>query len=179
MITLVTDVLSDPLVVDTLKSWGAAGAVILVLLAVVIPSLVGVIYLQYRQNCKLNETINTERRAESALIIRLGEATNTALARFSDASEKRNAITSELADTIQEQARAFAMVDQRIGFYHDANVDKIKDLSQVVASVAEALRNNTGIVTEVRNSNLAIAQSTSEAKIKLESVLALSQAGHR
>ncbi|MEK9280972.1 MULTISPECIES: hypothetical protein [unclassified Bradyrhizobium] len=41
------------------------------------------------------------------------------------------------------------MVNQRIEFYHESNIERLKDLVTVVGSQAEAVRVNTGIVTEL------------------------------
>ncbi|MGY3387798.1 hypothetical protein ACVWW6_000389 [Bradyrhizobium sp. USDA 3311] len=60
------------------------------------------------------------------------------------------------------------MVNQRIEFYHEGNIEKIKDLVLALGSHAEAVRVNTGIVTETRNGNTAIQTHVSEMKAKLD-----------
>lgn len=152
-------------VAGTLKDMGAAGAAISVLLTTVTACVTAIIFL-YRQNNKLN----AERRTESGTVIKLMENTNTALKSVADSSEQRNKVTQDLADAIRTQAAAFEMVNQRIEFYHDGNVEKLKDLREVVASHAEAVRVNTGMVTEVRNGNIAIAASVTDTKSIMESM---------
>lgn len=144
-------------VVNTaLRELGPAGAAIYVLLATVV-ALAGVVVFLFRQISNLNTQLNAERRSESAVVIKLIESNNTALNKFADSTDERNKVTQDLADAINAQAAAFEMVNQRVGFYHEANTEKLKDMRDVVAAGAEAVRVNTGMVTEVRNGNLAIA----------------------
>lgn len=154
-------------VTTALKDMGAAGAAISVLLTA-ITGCVSAIVLLYRENKKLN----AERRTESAAVIKLIESNNTALNKVADSTEERNKVTQELADAIKAQASAFEMVNQRVGFYHEANTDKLKDLREVTASQAEAVRVNTGMVTEVRNGTLAMASAVAEMKAKVDTLLA-------
>ncbi len=162
------------LVSSTLKDWGAAGAVIAVLMTV-ITSLVTALIFQYRQ---IN-TLNMERRLESGTVIKLGEGTIAALAKLTDASEERNSGADELADAIKDLAEAIRLVDQRIGFYHDGNVEKIQHVREVVGSLSDAVRVNTGIATEVRNAALGLVTSMSDAKSKLDTIAATAAAARR
>ena len=152
-------------VTDALKSMGASGAAISVLMTSVTACVTAIVFL-FRQNSKLN----AERRAENATVIKLIESNNTALKSVADSTDERNKVTQELADAIKTQAGAFEMVNQRIEFYHSGNVEKLKDLRDVVAAQADALRVNTGMVTDVRNSNLGIATAVTETKAKVESL---------
>jgi hypothetical protein len=77
-------------------------------------------------------------------------------------------VTQELAEAIKAQAQAFEMVNQRIEFYHDGNIEKLKDLAIAFASHADAVRVNTGVVTEARNASQAAVIAISDVKVKLE-----------
>lgn len=148
-------------VTSTLKDMGAAGAAISVLLTAVTGCVAAIVVLW-----KQNNTHNKDRAAEREVLINLIAANNTALNKNSEATEERNKVTQELADAIAKQASAFEMVNQRVGFYHEANTEKLKDLREVVASGAEAVRVNTGMVTEVRNGNILLQQSVGELKLR-------------
>jgi hypothetical protein len=151
-------------VTSALRELGLAGAAIYVLLTTV-GALCGVIVFLFRQNNKLN----AERRAESAIMIKLIESNNSALGRFASSTDERNRVTQDLADAIAAQAAAFEMVNQRVGFYHEANTEKLKDMRDVVAAGAEAMRVNSGIVIEVRNGHVQISTLIAQMKAQLDS----------
>lgn len=130
---------------------GPAGAAISVLLST-ITILAGAIVVLFKQNNGHNKA----RLAEREVLIKVIEANNTALNKSAEATEERNRVTQELANAIDKQASAFTIVNERVGLYHEDNKEKLKDLSAVVGSTAEALRVNTGMLTEVRNGNLAL-----------------------
>lgn len=150
-------------VAQTLSGMGPAGAAITVLMAVV-TTLAGVIVYLFKQNTKLH----LERRVESAAVIKLIESNNTALTKVADSTDERNRVTQELAEAIKAQAQAFEMVNQRIEFYHDGNIEKLKDLATAFASHADAVRVNTGMVTEARNASQAAVAGISDVRVKLE-----------
>lgn len=150
-------------VAQTLSGMGVAGAVISVLM-VVVTTLAGVIVYLFKQNTKLH----IERRAESAAVIKLIESNNTALTEVARSTDERNRVTQELAEAIKAQAQAFEMVNQRIEFYHDGNIEKLKDLAVAFASHADAVRVNTGMVTETRNAGQATLSAIADVKVKLE-----------
>jgi len=126
-------------VTQTLSNMGPAGAEITVLMAVV-TTLAGASVLLFKQNIKLH----VERRAESSVVIKLIESNNTALTKVAESTDERNKVTQELAAAIQAQAQACEMVNQRIEFYHDGNIEKLNDLATAFASHADAVRVNTG-----------------------------------
>lgn len=149
-------------VVSILKSMGAAGAAISILLTAI--SILGtVITILFKQN----NAHNKARLAEREVLIKLVESSNSAFNKNSEATEERNKVTQELADAIAKQAQAFELVNQRVGFYHEANTEKLKDMREVVASGADAMRVNTGMLTEVRNGNLLMQATINEMKTSL------------
>ncbi|MET4720750.1 uncharacterized protein YlxW (UPF0749 family) [Bradyrhizobium japonicum] len=150
-------------VAQTLSGMGPAGAAITVLMAVV-TALAGAIVYLFKQNTKLH----IERRAESLAVIKLIESNNTALTKVADSTDERNRVTQELAEAIKVQAQAFEMVNQRIEFYHDGNIEKLKDLATAFASHADAVRVNTAMVTEARNASQAAVTGISDLRVKLE-----------
>ncbi|MBR1004551.1 hypothetical protein ABIF65_003867 [Bradyrhizobium japonicum] len=150
-------------VTTALAGMGPAGAAIAVLMTVV-TALVGAIVYLFKQNTKLH----IERRAESLAVIKLIESNNTALTKVADSTDERNRVTQELAEAIKAQAQAFEMVNQRIEFYHDGNIEKLKDLATAFASHADAVRVNTAMVAEARNASQAAVAGISDVRVKLE-----------
>lgn len=155
--------MAPDVVTSALAGMGAAGAAITVLMTVV-SALAAVIVYLFKQNTKLH----LERRAESAAVVKLIESNNTALTKVADSTDERNRVTQELAEAIKAQAVAFEMVNQRIEFYHDGNIEKLKDLAIAFASHADAVRVNTGVVTEARNASQAAVASIADVKVKIE-----------
>jgi hypothetical protein len=151
------------LVRSTVQGLGSAGAAILVLLTTV-SGLAGVIAFLFRQNGNLN----SERRGENAAVVKLLADNNAAMEKFAVSMRERNKATQDLAEAITAQAQAFEMVNQRVAFYHEANTEKLRDLRDVVAASADALRVNTGMVTDVRNGNSKLVSAADELKVKLE-----------
>jgi methyl-accepting chemotaxis protein len=101
---------------------------------------------QFRQNSAMNK----ERLAETGVLAKLIEANNTALNKNAAATEERNRVTQDLADAIAKQASAVELVNQQVGFYHETNTEKLKDLREVAASSAEATRQTAGRETPSR-----------------------------
>lgn len=155
--------MASDVVTSTLAGMGAAGAAITVLMAVVSALACVIVYI-FKQNTNLH----LERRAESAAVVKLIESNNTALTKVADSTDERNRVTQELAEAIKAQAQAFEMVNQRIEFYHDGNIEKLKDLATAFASHADAVRVNTGVVTEARNASQAAVTSIAEMKVDLK-----------
>lgn len=153
----------NDLVMQTLSGMGAAGAAISVLMTVVVALVGTIVYL-----FKKNEKQHLERRAKSAAVIKLIESNNTALTKVAESTDERNKVTQELAEAIKAQAQAFEMVNQRIEFYHDGNIEKLKDLATAFASHADAVRVNTGVVTEARSASQAAVSAISDVKVMLE-----------
>ncbi len=75
------------------------------------------------------------------------------------ASEERNRVTEELADAMRALSGSFDKLTERLAMQHEHGRDKASDqtrqlekLVEVFAANADAVRNNTAIVTDVRNS---------------------------
>ena len=156
---------STEIVADTLSTMGLPGAVIATLLAT-ISMLAGAIVVLFRMYLKQGG----ERKTEAAALIQLVERNNTALEKLADSTEERNRVTETLAKAIEVQAGAFELMTQRVDFYHEGNTEKLKDLRTVVESMADAVRANTGIVTDVRNSIAAVASHGADVKAKVDLV---------
>lgn len=136
---------------------GAAGAAISVLMGTVSILAGAVVVLYKRNNSTIDETTKA-RIAERDVFAKLIGDTNTALNGVIDVNEQRNRVTEELSDAIKSQGTTFAIVNERVSLYHTDNKEKLKEVHDVVGSMADAVRVNTGMVTEVRNGQLAIAQ---------------------
>lgn len=157
----------NEIITNALGGMGLAGAVIAALLLTV-GSLVTAIIFLFRQNGKLH----IERRAEGGAFIKVIEANNTALTKNAEATDERNKVTADLADAINKLAAAFELVTQRVDFHHEDNKEKLKDLIQVIGAVSEAIRTNTGIVTDVRNGQMPLVTAVNEMKTKIDVALA-------
>ncbi|WP_454629499.1 hypothetical protein [Bradyrhizobium cenepequi] len=153
------------MVASTLSGMGIAGAVIAVLLTSISGCLAAIVYL-FSQNNKLH----LERRVETNAVVKLIESNNAALSKVADSTDERNKVTQELAEAIKVQAQAFEMVNQRIEFYHEGNIEKLKDLATAFGAHAEAVRANTGMVTEVRNGSLSVSHAITEIKAKIDTI---------
>jgi predicted house-cleaning noncanonical NTP pyrophosphatase (MazG superfamily) len=134
-----------------LKEMGPAGAAIWVLMGT-ITIMAGAVVALWRQN----NAATKARLAERDIFAKIVESNTTALTKNADATSQRNLVTEELSDAIKSQATSATMVNERVSLYHGDNKEKLKDVIEVVSSMAEAVRVNTGMVTEVRNGNITI-----------------------
>lgn len=139
-------------VTGQIKELGVAGAIISVLLTTVIPALVTAVIVLWKQNNGMNKA----RIAERDVFAKLFEANTTALNKNAEATIQRNAVTEKLADAIETFAVDFRMTNERVNLYHTDNKEKLKEVVSTVGSMADAVRVNTGMVTDVRNGNLQI-----------------------
>ena len=85
---------------------------------------------------KANSRLHVERKEELARFSKLVEANNAALTKVAESTEERNRVTEALAEAIKVQATAFEMVNQRIEFYHNGNIEKLKDVALAMGSQA-------------------------------------------
>lgn len=154
------------IVTDTLSGMGLAGAVITVLMAVV-TSLAGAIIVMFRINNKLH----AERKAENALVIKVIENVNNSLTKLADSTDDRNVVTEALADAIKVQAATFELVNQRIEFYHNGNIEKLGGIDKVVAAMSEAVRVSNGTVSLIRDGVGTIASNISDMKAKIDNLV--------
>jgi hypothetical protein len=145
------------LVTAALKDLGAAGAAISVLMGTV-GTLAAAVVVLWRRGNKVQEETTKARLLERDAFAKIVGDNTAAYTKIADATAQRNRVTEELADAIKAQAASSAMVNERVSFYHADNKEKLKDLSDTVGSMADAVRVNTGMVTDVRNGQVAISQ---------------------
>jgi hypothetical protein len=136
---------------STLKEMGVAGAAISVLLTAV-SGLVAAVVFQWRQANK----VYGFRLAERDTLNKALTDNTAAINAMVRATEERNRVTQELAAAIAKQATAFERVNDRLEFYHEDNREKLTDIRKVIEVMSEAVRVNTGMVTDVRNANSGI-----------------------
>ncbi|SEC00185.1 hypothetical protein SAMN05444164_0768 [Bradyrhizobium erythrophlei] len=151
------------IVTQTLAGMGFAGAVITVLLSTIAALVTGLVVI-----FRINNRLHAERKMELATFSKLVEANNAALTKVAESTEERNKVTEALAEAIRVQATAFEMVNQRIEFYHNGNIEKLKDVALAIGSQAEAVRVNTGMVTDARNG----VQSSFNTVVEMKAMLA-------
>lgn len=142
-------------VTGQIKELGVAGAIISVLLTIVVPSLVAAVIFLFKKIMSMNDA----RVAERDQFANLVASNSAALNKNAEAILRQSTVQEKLADAIEAFSVDTRMTNDRVNLYHSDNKDKLKDLDQVVGSMAEAVRVNTGIVTEVRNGNLQIIQT--------------------
>jgi molecular chaperone GrpE (heat shock protein) len=155
------------IVTNALSGMGPAGAAIAVLMGTIGALATAVVWL-FRANGRLH----VERRAESGALIKVIESNNSALNKNSAATEERNKITAELADAIAKLAAAFELVTQRVDFHHEDNKEKLKDLIQSFTSVADAIRGNTAVVSDVRNGHASVLTVVNAMAAKVDAAFA-------
>lgn len=134
------------LVTDTLRSMGPAGAAISVMMAA-ITALTGAVVIQWKQSNK----VYSYRIAERDTLNKALTDNTAAINAMARATEERNRVTEELAEAIAKLASAFERVNDRIEMQHTVLKDETQRQGLVISAVAEAMRNVTGIVTDVRN----------------------------
>jgi uncharacterized phage infection (PIP) family protein YhgE len=130
------------LVTDTLRSWGAAGAAISVLLTAV-TALVTANIFQYKQGNKVYGYRLAERDALNKALTDSSTATNAS----TKIAEERNEIISELADVIAKQTIGLEHLKSQL----EEQKALAKEQTNVIGSLAEAVRTMTGIATDTRN----------------------------
>lgn len=154
------------IIANALSSMGFVGAVIAGLL-LAIGALTTAVVILYRRINSLNDW----NREENKAFIKLAESINGAMNRTADVNDDRNRVTEELASAVKAQAGAFELVVERLGHYHDANVERIERVREVVGSQSEATRTHTGIVSAARDTTAALLTVTAELKAKIDLLL--------
>jgi hypothetical protein len=130
------------LVTDTLRNMGPAGAAISVMLTAV-TALTGAIIFQWKQANKVYGYRLAERDALNKALTESSAAINA----FTKIHEERTEKVSELVDVISRQTIGLDHLKLQLD---DMKVC-IKDQTSAFASLAEAVRTCTGIVTDTRN----------------------------
>jgi len=130
----------------TIKSYGAAGAIISVLISVIC-FLVGVIGIMYRQANKVYKYRLAER---DTLKDALNDSKNV-LKDISETAKERNEIQEELSDLIAKQSIAFASLEQTVNHHYAMLKDSHERLYMVVNAISEAIRTLSGHVQDLRS----------------------------
>jgi len=139
--------------IEGLKELGPSGAFIS-LMSTAILGLSGAVALQWKHANK----VYGYRLAERDTLKDALNGNTKALADMTRATEDRNRATEELAEAIDKLAQAFERMNDRLMMQHDVMKEQgkdqasaIKDQVEVISSLADAMRVNTGMLTEVRN----------------------------
>lgn len=125
------------------------------MMATAITALGSAVAVQWKQAAK----VYGYRLAERDTLRDALNGNTKAVENFTRASEERNRVTEELADAIVKLAAAFDRQNDRLVLQHEVMKDQgrnqshsIDDMIKAIGSMADAVRVNTGMVTDVRNS---------------------------
>lgn len=139
---------------DGLKELGGPASAFIGMLVTAIGALATAVGLQWKQANKVYGYRLAER---DTLRDALNGATKAQEA-HTRATEERNRVTEELADAMRALAAAFDRLNERLTMQHDHHKEHDRDhlrlieaQTATIGSLAEALRVNTGIVTDIRN----------------------------
>lgn len=158
---------SNPEIIgNALSGMGFVGASISGLLVAIGALTTAVVFLYRRVNA-----INEERKEEIRGAQKVAETTNAILTKIAEVNDDRNKATEDLADAIKAQATVFEIVTQRSDFQHAANLEKMKDLREVVGSLSDAVRVSTGVITMARDSSVSVLNGQADVKSKLDTLL--------
>lgn len=135
---------------DGLKDLGEVG-VFITMMATAVTALAAAVGVQWRQANKVYGLRLTERDTLNEALSKSAVAND----RLAKSIEERNKVTEELADAIGKLAVAWERVNERLEYQHATMDRNLRDHSDVVRSLGDALRVNTGMLTEVRNLHLA------------------------
>jgi hypothetical protein len=133
-------------VTEAFKNNGLAGAFIFVLI-------IGIVQLvkMLRERDATISTLHEQRATERETMVRLFEGANAATRQTAEATEKRNAIMEDLADSQNTLANSIDRHNDRVAGQAEMFKEKLSDMSKVVGSQSDAMRVLTGMVTDVRN----------------------------
>lgn len=146
-------------IVDILKGYGLAGAVIFALVLVVIAQ---------RQTIKEKDAridaFHAQRAAEREKLVELLAGANAAQHMTAQATTDRNDIMDELASAIIAQANASDRLNDRVAGQAEMFKEKFNDVRHVIDATGESYRVLNGLVTEIRNGlNMLVTQVASVA----------------
>lgn len=136
----------DAWIVDILKGYGLAGAVI--------AGLVGVVIAQNRtikgRDSEL-KALHEQRAVEREKLVALLAGANDAQRITSEVTAKRNEIMEDIAGAMMTQANASDRFGDKVAGQAEMFKEKFGDFKHVVDSFGESNRVLTGLVAEVRN----------------------------
>lgn len=129
-----------------LETLGAAGTFIS-LMATAIVALASAVGIQWRQANKVYGYRLTERDT-------LKDALNgntKAMADQTEAAKERNRVIEDLAEAVEKLAVAFDRMNDRLVYQYEQTRDQRRDEVQVISEMAQAVRTQTAMLTDVRN----------------------------
>jgi hypothetical protein len=141
----------DSWIIEILKGYGLAGAVIAGLVAVVIA-----------QNRTIKgrdlelKGLHEQRAVEREKLVALLSGANEAQRLTSEVTAKRNEIMEDIAGAMLTQANANDRFGDKVASQADMFKERLGDFKHVVDSFGESNRVLTGLVAEVRNLLLSV-----------------------
>lgn len=136
----------DAWIVDILKGYGLAGAVIACLVAVVIAQ-----NRTIRGRDTELKRLHEQRAVEREKLVALLAGANDAQRITSEVTAKRNEIMEDIAGALMTQANANDRFGDKVASQTDMFKERLGDFKHVVDSFGESNRVLTGLVAEVRN----------------------------
>lgn len=139
---------------EGLKELGGAASTFIGMMATAIVGLASAVGIQWKHASKVYGYRLAER---DTLRDALNAATKAQEASTRSADE-RNRVIGELADAMRELATTFEKLHERLGMQHENNRDHSRDQQRLmddqikaIGALADAVRVNTGMVTDIRN----------------------------
>lgn len=133
-------------VVDILKAYGLAGAVIFALVGVV-----GVLWSRLGRKDDELVKLNAERAKERETLVKLIEVGNGAALLRASAAEKQNVVLGDLGGAITSQVGEIERYRDRVESQAEMLKEKFADFRHVVDSFGESNRVSSGLMADVRN----------------------------
>lgn len=142
---------------DVSKELGSAATWFLGMMATAILGLSSAVGLQWKHSNKVYGYRLAERDTLKDALNNTANATRDA----TKAQEDQNEVVKELADAMRALATAYDRVNERLAMQFDHHrehgrdiLQRLDDNTKALASMADAVRTNTAMLTEVRNHNL-------------------------
>jgi F0F1-type ATP synthase membrane subunit b/b' len=143
--------MADP---DGLKELGGAASAFIGMMGTAVVALASAVGFQWKQ---ANKVYGYRLKERDDLRDALNAATKSQEAATRSA-EERNRVTQELAEAMRELANSIENLQQRLAMQHEHARDQsreqarsIDDNVKAIGGLADALRVNTGVVTDIRN----------------------------
>lgn len=154
--------MGDPIVTESLKSLGIAGAIISVLMATC-GGLITAILVMYRHGNKVYSYRLKERDILNKALTSAAEATRDHTRTMAD----RNDALRELATAIKDQSAAFERLHDRVHLQYEFMSEELKRHAIVIQAIAEADRTLAGLITDSRNAAIGARNISDETKTSL------------